>query len=101
MQLKFLYGENLKDKSVAIVPGTIYLDVATGELYFDDPTQNDIEKHNKIIDTATLIYTIEESVTFPSAGDEDTNVPGGDNAGGSTSAKLGVAILGTMILGAT
>ncbi len=96
MQLKFLYGENLKDKSVAIVPGTIYLDVATGELYFDDPTKVDIEKHNKIIDTATLIYTIEESVTFPSVGDEDADVPGG-----ITSAKLGAAILGAMILGAT
>lgn len=84
-------------------------------MYYDDPSQANVDKHHKVIDAATLIYTISESISFPSKGNEDTNVPGGsgfipgsgsggntpggDLAGGAT-AKLGMAILGTMILGA-
>ena len=99
MQLKFLYGENLKGKTVAIKPGTIYLDVATGELFFDDPGDSAATAHSKIIDTETLIYAIESNVTFPSTGDEDAAIPGGGALGGSATAVLGTAILGTMILG--
>lgn len=88
-------------------------------MYYDDPSQVNIDKHHKVIDAATLIYTISESISFPSKGNEDTNVPGGsgfipgsgsggDDSGdtpggdliGGATAKLGMAILGTMILGA-
>lgn len=105
----------MKDKTLEVKPGTIYLDIATGELYYDDPSQINIDKHHKVIDAATLIYTISESISFPSKGNEDTNVPGGnefipgsgsggnDSGGdvtGGITAKLGMAILGTMVLGA-
>ena len=109
----------MKDKALEVKPGTIYLDIATGELYYDDPSQTNIDKHHKVIDAATLIYTISESISFPSKGNEDTNVPGGNGfipgsgSGGNDSgdtpggditsgvtAKLGMAILGAMVLGA-
>lgn len=81
-----------------IQPGTIYLDVATGELFFDDPRASK-QIHNKIIDTATLIYTvIGDNLTYPSTGSEDEDIPG-VNSGSGTSAALGVAVLGTMVLG--
>jgi hypothetical protein len=101
--LNFLYGENLLGKANSTFkPGTIYLDVTTGELFFDDPSKETVTKHNKIIDTETLIYVLDDespTVTFPSTGDEDASIPGGGALGGSTSAVLGTAILGTMILG--
>lgn len=61
-------------------------------MYFDAP---DVETgtHAKVIDSATLIYTITESISFPSSGGD------GDNNSSSTSAKLGVAVLGSMKLG--
>lgn len=98
----------MKDKTLEVKPGTIYLDIATGELYYDDPSQINTDKHHKVIDAATLIYTISESISFPSKGNEDTNVPGGNgfipgsggDVTGGTTAKLGMAILGTMVLGA-
>lgn len=99
-QVKFLFGEKLQEKNPTIQPGTIYLDIATGEMYYDDPSAVK-SAHQKIIDTATLIYTIEtNSITFPSPGNEDENLPG-VNASGATTAALGTAILGTMILGMT
>lgn len=104
MQLKFLYGNDLKNKSVAVAPGTIYLDVATGELFYDDPSEIDTENHNKIIDTATLTYSVSGRVTvaFPFEDDENPGGgSGGDLDGGATSAKLGIAVLGTMVLGAS
>lgn len=104
-QIQFLYGSKLQEVNPAIKPGTIYLDIATGELYYDDPTPNS-NIRQKIIDIATLIYTVDQNngtITFPSSGSEDESIPGfgngGDNAGGATTATLGVAILGTMILG--
>jgi hypothetical protein len=87
-QIKFLYGNNLS-KETPFTAGTVYLDLATGELYFDAPNA-ETGDHAKVIDSATLIYTITESISFPSSGGEDS---------GSTSAKLGVAVLGSMKLG--
>lgn len=55
-------------------------------MWFDAPDATSSSIHNKIIDTATLIYKIESTVTFPS---EDSG----------TTAKLGTAILGSMVLG--
>jgi hypothetical protein len=37
--LRFLQGQNLREKNVAFQPGTIYLDTATKEMWFDDPSQ--------------------------------------------------------------
>ena len=97
-----MYGKNLKDSNKEILPGTIYLDLATNEFFYDDPT-GEKQVHEKIIDTATLIYTIVgESLTYPSPGSEDEDIPGvggGENAGGTSSAVLGIAVLGTMKLG--
>ena len=98
--LQFLFGKNLNDAKLEIKPGKIYLDLATNELYYDDPSGIDVEKHNKIIDTATLIYNITETVTFPSMSGEDDDIPGGSgHLPGSPTSVLGVAVLGTMILG--
>lgn len=103
--LQFLYGKNLQDKDIEVRKGRIYLDIETGELYYDNPDPSAASNvHNKIIDSATLIYTVSETVEYLTPGSEDTPIPEGDgsNAGGSSSAataKLGYAILGTMILG--
>lgn len=103
--LQFLFGKNLKDSNVEIKPGKMYLDLETKELYYDDPSGEDTANHNKIIDTATLIYSITDTVTItiPSTGDGSGD-PGdtggsGDNSSSSITAKLGVAVLGTMKLG--
>ena len=103
-QIKFLYGRNLAErqkdedvtKHIPFTAGVIYFDTATGEMFYDAPDVEDATSgaHTKVIDTATLIYTITESISFPSSGGS-----GGDNDSGSTSAKLGVAILGSMKLG--
>lgn len=101
--LSFLYGKNLQEKEVAIQRGRFYLDTETGELYYDNPdpaAANDI--HNKIIDSATLIYTVSEIIEFPSTGSEDDPISGGDGSNDTTStttAKLGTAIIGYMKLG--
>ena len=84
MALQFLHGKNIKTVNPAVKPGPIYLDTGTNELWFDDPNASS-SVHNKIIDAATLIYTIESTVLFPSES--------------STSAVLGTAVLGTMVLG--
>ena len=55
-------------------------------MWFDDPNATSSSVHNKIIDTATLIYKIESTVLFPS-----------ESSG--TTAKLGTAVLGSMVLG--
>lgn len=90
-KIRFLHGRNLND-SINIVPGTFYLDLATRELWYDDPADTSSTQHNKIIDIETLVYTVDE--------DTITWDPGAaDNSG--TSAKLGVAILGKMVLGAS
>lgn len=52
--LQFLFGKNLND-SVALKPGTFYLDVEKNELWYDDPSKVST-KHNKVIDIDTLIY---------------------------------------------
>lgn len=100
--LQFLYGKNLQEKDIAVKRGRFYLDVETGELYYDNPdpaAASDI--HNKIIDSATLIYTVSEIVDFPSSGSEDDPISGGDgsNEGSTYSAVLGTAKLGYMKLG--
>lgn len=85
--LKFLYGQNLKTANPTFEPGAIYVDTATGEMWFDDPS-NTITTHTKIIDTETLLYEpVGELIDFV-------------EAAGGTTAKLGVAVLGTMVLGA-
>lgn len=62
-------------------------------MYFDAPDST-TTNHAKVIDTATLIYTISESISFPSSGGSDE-----PPLSGSASAKLGVALLGSMKLG--
>lgn len=106
MSLNFLYGKNLIGSNIDFQAGTIYLDTATQELFFDDPDPeaNEADKvHKKIIDTSTLIYMMEQSeITFPSTGgSEEAAIPGLPNTGGSTTttARLGSAVLGHMILG--
>jgi hypothetical protein len=88
--LQFLHGKNLKTNNPAFNPGTMYLDTETGELWFDDPS-NTLTQHTKVIDTATLLYSIEETFEYPGEG--------GGSLSGATTAMLGTAILGTMILG--
>ena len=81
-------GTNFLDKSIDFNPGTFYLDTNTGELWIDDP-EGTIQEHTKIIDTGTLLYDIEETITYkPSTSNSNT-------------AKLGTAVLGKMILGKT
>lgn len=102
MSLNFLYGKNLIGSNIDFQAGTIYLDTATQELFFDDPDpEATVKDHKKIIDTSTLIYIMEQSeITFPSTGgDEDAAIPGLPNTSGSTTARLGSAVLGHMILG--
>lgn len=82
----FKYGKSLTS-SIPFVPGTVYLDIDTGEFWFDDPSSAE-KKHQKVIDTDTLIYKIDRTVDWGST----------PNAGGAT-AKLGLAVLGTMVLG--
>ena len=60
-QIKFLYGQNLTSANAAVVPGAMYIDTATKELWFDDPS-NVIKTHTKIIDTDTLLYTPEGDI---------------------------------------
>ena len=60
-QIKFLYGQNLASANAAVVPGAMYIDTATKELWFDDPS-NVIKTHTKIIDTDTLLYTPEGDI---------------------------------------
>lgn len=83
--LRFLQGQNLREKNVAFQPGTIYLDTATNEMWFDDPSQTTL-RHQKIIDLDTLVYLIENTVEFSPVVDQGTG-------------PLGMAVLGTMIIG--
>ena len=86
--VRLLAGTNFLDKSIDFNPGTFYLDTTTGELWIDDP-EGTIQEHTKIIDTGTLLYDIEETITYkPSTSNSNT-------------AKLGTAVLGKMILGKT
>jgi hypothetical protein len=104
--LTFKYGKNLTE-STPFIAGTLYLDIETGEMFYDDPTSNTI-KHQKIVDTNTLLYWVEETVmsdgtivpgtTLPPVG-EGNGSSGGNNDQSNTSAKLGIAILGSMLLG--
>lgn len=84
--LQFLHGKNLLTNNPAFTPGRIYLDTETGEMWFDDPSST-LTNHTKVIDTSTLVYSIEETFEYPSG------------SAGNTTAMLGTAILGTMILG--
>ena len=43
-------------KSTSVKAGTLYLDLATKELYFDDPSGTQ-KTHQKVIDAATLLYS--------------------------------------------
>lgn len=67
----------------------MYLDTHLGEMWYDDPSDT-LTKHAKVIDRKTLVYSIEDSFEYP-----------GEILAGETSAVLGVAKLGTMILGAS
>lgn len=86
--LQFRYGVRIQDKDLPYEPGTIYLDVAMRELWIDDPTNYVGGEHIKIIDSDTLIYSINEgeSILFPMT-DE------------SSYARLGTALPGLMKLG--
>ena len=95
--LQFLAGTNFVNKSLSFQPGTIYLDTATGEMWFDDP-QGVATDHAKIIDLDTLVYDIEEQVEFPSSS-STPGTPGSGGTSSSTSAVLGIGILGKMKLG--
>lgn len=73
-QLQFLYGENLKTKNLKFLSGTIYLDTATNELFFDDPTALN-NNRIKMVDTDTFLYSVEgDNLTFPSSGSEDMDI---------------------------
>jgi hypothetical protein len=63
-KLQFLYGDNLMSKSTAVKPGTLYLDLTTKELYFDDPSGT-TQSHQKVIDASTLLYNT--TTTFPTS----------------------------------
>lgn len=101
--LTFKYGKNLTD-STPFIAGTIFLDIETGELFYDDPTAEK-QIHQKIIDTNTLTYWIKETIMSDGSIIQGTDTPpsGGDSGSGdntsNTSAILGKAILGTMLLG--
>lgn len=62
--LKFLFGKNFRNQNLPFQAGTLYLDTENKELWFDDPG-NEVSIHNKVIDTDTLVYDIEETITFP------------------------------------
>lgn len=65
-KLQFLYGDNLMSKNTAVKPGTLYLDLTTKELYFDDPSGT-TNTHQKVIDASTLLYTTSTSPTWPTS----------------------------------
>lgn len=70
--IQFLYGSGLANKTdVTIKPGTIYLDLLTKEMFFDDPSEGNKTAHQKIIDTATLIYAL--NATFPTTASSVTS----------------------------
>ena len=97
--LQFLAGTDFVNKSLSFQPGTIYLDTATGEMWFDDP-QGVATDHAKVIDLDTLVYDIEEWVEFPSSGFiPGTPIAPDGSTSSSTSAILGIGILGKMKLG--
>lgn len=89
--IRFLYGKNLSTET-PIKPGTFYLDLETNELWFDNPSDISITQHNKIIDSKTLVYAMDaDMITY----DPDILEEGSSN----NTAKLGIAILGKMMLG--
>lgn len=98
--LTFKYGRNLSN-TTPFVAGTIFLDIETGELFYDDPTST-AQEHQKIIDSQTLLYWVKETVMSDGSIVQGTESPptgdGGVNASGTT-AILGQAILGVMKLG--
>lgn len=97
--LTFKYGKNLSN-TTPFVAGTIFLDIETGELFYDDPTST-VQEHQKIIDSQTLLYWVKETVMSDGSIVQGTESPptgdGGVNASGT--AILGQAILGVMKLG--
>lgn len=98
--LTFKYGRNLSN-TTPFVAGTIFLDIETGELFYDDPTST-AQEHQKIIDSQTLLYWVKETVMSDGSIVQGTESPptgdGEVNASGTT-AILGQAILGVMKLG--
>lgn len=84
--LKFLYGKNLSSKT-PFEAGTVYLDLATNEFWFDAP--GEASEHKKIIDTDTLLFSVAGSMTLSPEGSA------------LASARLGVAKLGSMVLGSS
>lgn len=64
--LTFKHGKNITD-TVPFSAGTIYLDTETGEMWYDSPDPLNVTKvHEKIIDTDTLVYSIDETVEYES-----------------------------------
>jgi hypothetical protein len=95
--LQFLFGKNMNE-SVSLKPGTFYLDIEKNELWYDDPSNTSTE-HRKVIDVDTLICKDLVSVTYPSEGTEDFPLDFILPETSGTSAVLGIAILGSAILG--
>lgn len=51
--LHFLHGKNLKDANIAVSAGKVYLDTATNELWYDDPSGDITDKHIRLFNNAT------------------------------------------------
>jgi hypothetical protein len=51
--LTFLHGKNLKTSSKTVEGGNIYLDTATNELWYDDPSGIITDKHIRLFNNAT------------------------------------------------
>ena len=51
--LTFLHGKNLKDSAQQVKAGTMYLDTATNEIWYDDPSGTVTDKHVRLFNNAT------------------------------------------------
>lgn len=89
--LRFLYGKNLNG-SIPITPGAFYLDLESNELWFDSPSDSTSDQRNKVIDSKTLIYSIETETIY-----YNPDEIAGETS--STTAKLGIGMLNTMVIG--
>ena len=117
-ELKFLHGKNVRNIST-IKPGAFYLDTAANELWYDDPAGPEGGQHILLFDS--YFQDIETIQRFLSLVRGDQNLPdyslfvdvnnivvttlnkelppASDPSTSATSAKLGIAVLGSMVLG--
>lgn len=61
-EIKFLHGKNL-DASTAITAGTFYLDTATNELWYDDPSGENADGHIRLFDELLKDIRLENKIT--------------------------------------